>query len=223
MRRARIALISIAVPAIMLATLAPADAARPGFVFPGVCCFYNGQLVRTVTPPAAFPNTGIDPFYAITNGVSGQKGVVAVAPGAVGYHGGHWAFNAVSFNPGVTPYLLTSADAVLAAAAAGDVSISRDPAMDFICPIQLCRAEERKGGSPGPPFRSSARQSWMGQMKSMVGSRLMLTSPAAAAASTASADVSRYGVTPGLKDTALNAQWPPWYPTAPGATATPPF
>jgi hypothetical protein len=137
MRRARIALISIAVPAIMLATLAPAQAARPGFVFPGVCCFYNGQLVRTVTPPAAFPNTGIDPFYAITNGVSGQKGVVAVAPGAVGYHGGHWAFNAVTFNPGVTPYLLTSADAVLAAAAAGDVSISRDPAMDFICPIQL--------------------------------------------------------------------------------------
>jgi len=137
MRRARIALISIAVPAIMLATLAPARADQPGFVFPSICCYYNGQVVRTVTPPAAFPNTGIDPFYAITNGVSGQKGVVAVAPGAVGYHGGHWAFNAVSFNPGVTPYLLTSAHAVLAAAAAGDVSFSRDQAMDFLCPIQL--------------------------------------------------------------------------------------
>jgi hypothetical protein len=137
MRRARIALFTIAVPAIMLATLSPARADQPGFVFPTVCCFYNGELVRTVVPPATFPNDGTDAFYAITNGVSGQKGVVAVAPGAVGYHGGHWAFNAVTFNPGVTPYLLTSAEDVLAAAAAGDVSIVRDPAMDFLCPIQF--------------------------------------------------------------------------------------
>ena len=137
MVRARIALIAVVVPAIMMAMLAPAQAGRPGFVFPGSCCYYNGQVVRTVVPPAAFPNTGIDPFYAITNGVTGQKGVVAVAPGADGYHGGHWAFNAVSFNAGVTPYLLTSAGAVLAAAVAGDVSITRDPTMDFLCPIQL--------------------------------------------------------------------------------------
>ena len=137
MKRARIALIAMAVPAIMLATLAPARADRPGFVFPGICCYYNGQMVRTVVPPAAFPNTGTDPFYAITNGVSGQKGVVGVAPGADGYHGGHWAFNAVSFNPGVTAYLLTSTGAVLAAAAAGDVNITRDPSMDFLCPIQF--------------------------------------------------------------------------------------
>src|SRR4029453_15024762 len=137
MRRARIALIAIAVPTIMLPMLAPANADQPGFVFPGICCFYNGQLVRTVVPPAAFPNTGTDPFYAITNGVSGQKGVVAVAPGAVGDHGGHWAFNTVTFNPGVTPYLLTSAEEVQAAAATGDVSIARDPAMDFLCPIQF--------------------------------------------------------------------------------------
>lgn len=137
MRRARITLVAVAVPAIMMAMLAPAQAGQPGFVFPGSCCYYNGQVVLTVVPPAAFPNTGIDPFYAITNGVTGQKGIVPVAPGADGYHGGHWAFNAVSFNPGVTPYLLTSAEDVLAAAAAGDVSITRDPTMDFLCPIQL--------------------------------------------------------------------------------------
>lgn len=137
MVRARIALLAVAVPVILMSSLTLARADQPGFVFPGSCCYYNGQVVRTVVPPAAFPSTGIDPFYAVTNGVSGQKGVVAVAPGADGYHGGHWAFNAVSFNPGVTPYLLTSAGAVLAAAAAGDVSITRDPAMDFLCPIQL--------------------------------------------------------------------------------------
>src|SRR4029453_11151431 len=99
MRRARIALITMAVPTIMLAMLAPAKADQPGFVFPGICCYYNGQLVRTVVPPAAFPNTGTDPFYAITNGVSGQKGVVAAAPGAAGYHGAARAFTAVPLTP----------------------------------------------------------------------------------------------------------------------------
>jgi hypothetical protein len=121
--------------AAMLMLAAPASAARPGFVFPGGCCLYQGQVVRTVVPPAAFPNTGLDNFYAVGGGVAGQKGVVAVAPGDVGYHGGHWAFYSVSWN--VTPYLLDSEGAVLTAASAGDVTITRVPAMDFLCPIQL--------------------------------------------------------------------------------------
>jgi len=40
----------------------------------------------------------------------------------------------VSWN--VTPYLLTSEAAVLAADAAGDVTVTRVPANDFKCPIQ---------------------------------------------------------------------------------------
>jgi hypothetical protein len=109
--------------------------ARPGFVFPGNCCFYEGEMVRTVVPPASTPQEGRDNFYAFPGAAAaGQKGVVAVVPGDLGYHGGHWAFHAVTFN--VTPYLLTSEDAVLAAAAAGDVSITRVPANDFRCPIQ---------------------------------------------------------------------------------------
>jgi hypothetical protein len=36
----------------------------------------------------------------------------------------------------VTPYLLTSEAAVLAAAAAGDVTVTRVPGNDFKCPIQ---------------------------------------------------------------------------------------
>lgn len=119
---------------VVIALLVPVYAARPGFVFPGGCCYFDGSLVRTVVPPSHFPNEGVDDFYAIMNGVSGQKGVVAVAPGAEGYHGGHWKFYAVSFN--VAPYLLTSSAAVLAAQAAGDVTITRLPAMDFLCPIQ---------------------------------------------------------------------------------------
>ncbi len=56
-------------------------AATPGFGN----LYYNGAIVRTVVPPAAFPNTGIDNFYKVTNGVAGQLGIASVAPGADGY------------------------------------------------------------------------------------------------------------------------------------------
>ncbi len=44
--------------------------------------------------------------------------------------------NLVTFNAGVTPHLLTSAQAVQTAAAAGDVTVTRVPAADFRCPVQ---------------------------------------------------------------------------------------
>src|SRR5688572_6619288 len=97
---------------------------RPPFVFPSTCCYYEGMVVRTVVPPARTPHEGRDNFYAFPSGAApGQQGVVGVVPGDRNYHGGHWAFHAVTFN--VTPYVLTSEGAVLAAAAAGDVSITR--------------------------------------------------------------------------------------------------
>jgi hypothetical protein len=115
--------------------LVAAASSRPPFVFPEGCCFYQGDMVRTVVPPASTPKEGRDNFYGFPSGAAaGQKGVVGVAPGAAGYHGGHWAFYAVTFN--VTPYLLTSEAAVLAAATAGDVTIVRVAANDFRCPIQ---------------------------------------------------------------------------------------
>src|SRR2546425_2596828 len=74
-----------------------AASSRPPFVFPDGCCFYAGRVVRTVVPPANTPQEGRDNFYAFPNGAAaGQKGVVAVAPGARDYHGGHWAFLARS-------------------------------------------------------------------------------------------------------------------------------
>jgi hypothetical protein len=98
--------------------------------------FYNGSTIHTVVAPAAFPNAGTDPFFKVTNGVVGQLGIAGVAPGTTDYHGGAWAVNLVAFNPGVTPYLLTSAQAVQTAANAGDVTVSRVPAADFRCPVQ---------------------------------------------------------------------------------------
>jgi len=121
--------------ALLGASAAPAFAARPPFVFPGGCCYYEDEIVRTVVPPSSFPKEGRDDFFAVMGGVAGQKGVVDVAPGDVGYHGGHWAFHAVTWN--VAPYLLTSSEDVHDAASAGHVAVARVPSMDFLCPIQL--------------------------------------------------------------------------------------
>jgi hypothetical protein len=109
----------------------PAAAKRPvGFGN----LYYDGQVVRTVVPPSAMPFQGRDNLYPIVDGVEGQLPVAAVAPGDRDYHGGQWAVNMVEWN--VDPYLLTSEAEVLAAAAAGDVTITRIPGNDFRCPIQ---------------------------------------------------------------------------------------
>jgi hypothetical protein len=107
-------------------------AATPGFGN----LYYNGSVVRTVVPPAAFPNTGIDNFYKVTNGATGQLGIASVAPGADGYHGGHWKVFLVTFNPDTTHVLLTSQAAVLAAQTAGTVTVTRNASADFLCPVQ---------------------------------------------------------------------------------------
>jgi hypothetical protein len=109
-------------------TAAPSFAATPTFGK----LYYNGEVVRTIVPPAEMTKEGVDDLYAIPN----QLAVTAVAPGDPDYHGGKWAFHSVTWNEGVTPYLLTSADAVLAAASAGDITITRVPENDFKCPIQ---------------------------------------------------------------------------------------
>lgn len=108
----------------------PVAAAKPTFGE----LYHDGEVVRTVIPPAAFPNQGVDDLYVVMGGAQGQLGIAAVAPGEPDYHGGRWAFHSVTWN--VEPYLLTSEAAVLAAETAGDVTITRVPANDFLCPIQ---------------------------------------------------------------------------------------
>ena len=107
-------------------------AAKPGFGN----LYYNDTIVRTVVPPSSFPNEGRNNFYKVTNGAEGQLGIAAVAPGDTNYHGGHWKVFKVTFNGGVTPYLMTSEAAVHAAEDAGDVTIIRVAAEDFLCPVQ---------------------------------------------------------------------------------------
>ena len=96
--------------------------------------FYEGEVVRTVIPPAAMKKPGTDDLYAIPGGAVDQLPVIAVAPGDRGYRGGKWAFHLVKWN--VDPYLLTSEADVLEAEAVGDVTICRIVEMDFKCPVQ---------------------------------------------------------------------------------------
>jgi hypothetical protein len=121
--------------ALVIALVFPvtsAFAATPGFGN----LYYNGTIVRTVVPPAAFPNEGRDNFYKVTNGATGQLGIASVAPGSSDYHGGHWKVFTVTFNSENTPLLLTSEQAVLSAQNAGMVTVTRNAAADFLCPVQ---------------------------------------------------------------------------------------
>ena len=127
---------SIVAAALMLGTALSAFADSSNAEVGFGTLFYNGGTIHTVIPPSAFPNSGTDPFFEVTNGAAGQLGIAGVAPGTADYHGGAWAVNLVTFKSGVTPYLLTSAQAVQTAASKGDVTVTRNPAADFRCPVQ---------------------------------------------------------------------------------------
>src|SRR5438445_6090106 len=111
--------------ALAIALILPvtsAFAATPGFGN----LYFNGMIVRTVVPPAAFPNAGLDNFYKVTNGAPGQLGIASVAPGSLDYHGGHWKLFTVTFNIGITLVLMTSDQAVLCVQDSGMIALTRN-------------------------------------------------------------------------------------------------
>ena len=133
MKKSLLVSVFVLAPFILALPIGSVFAATPGFGN----LYYNGTIVHTVIPPAAFPNTGLDNFYEVHNGAVGQLGIASVAPGADGYHGGHWKVFIVTFNQDATPVLLTSETAVLAAQSAGTVTVTRNASADFLCPVQL--------------------------------------------------------------------------------------
>jgi hypothetical protein len=128
--RSRIALAAAAVfTAAVMTTPAMATTGKGSL-------FHDGAVVGTVVVPAhVAAGSGSDPFYNVTNGADGQLGIAGVAPGDGPYHGGDWQVWLVTFEDGVTPYLLTSDEAVFAAESAGDVTVTRAPDADFRCPV----------------------------------------------------------------------------------------
>jgi hypothetical protein len=95
--------------------------------------YHDGEVLRTFGVPSTLPHGGRDPLFVFTNGVSEQLSVTSVAPGDQGYHGGAWAVYEVAFTG--DPYLLTSDEAIAAAAAGGDVTVTRSASQDFRCPV----------------------------------------------------------------------------------------
>jgi hypothetical protein len=128
--RLKIAIVAATALAALVVAIPAMATTGKGFLF------HDGAVVGTVVVPAHVPaGSGSDPFYNVTNGAAGQLGIAGVGPGDGPYHGGDWQVWLVTFNDGVTPYLLTSDEAVAAARAAGDVTVTRAPAADFRCPI----------------------------------------------------------------------------------------
>jgi hypothetical protein len=122
---------------VLLATAVPLAVAAPAGATAGKGqLFHNGDIVGTVVPPDRIASgSGVDPLYMVTNGAPGQLGIAGVGPGDGPFHGGAWAVWLVTFKAGVTPYLLTSDEAVMAAVDAGDVTVVRAPDMDNRCPV----------------------------------------------------------------------------------------
>jgi hypothetical protein len=96
--------------------------------------YYDGAVVGVIATPTSQPGAGVDPIYAFPGDkADGQFSITASAPGDRDYHGGRWAVHLVTWN--VEPYLITSDADLLAARDAGDVSITRAPQADFVCPV----------------------------------------------------------------------------------------
>jgi len=131
MRRITKALITTAavVPLALLGSVpAQADSDNANVTFGAL--LYNGETVRTIVTPTSQPGQGVDALYAVPD----QMAITSVVPGK-GYHGGRWAVHVVSWN--VAAYPLTSESDVMDAQAAGDVTVTRAPGADFVCPVQV--------------------------------------------------------------------------------------
>lgn len=120
--------------ASLLAVAGPAQADSPNANVGFGLLYHDGAVVRTVATPTSQPGQGVDAIYAFPGDqAEGQLSITSVAPGDRDYHGGRWAVYVVDWN--VAPYLVTSDAALLAAADAGDLTVTRMPAADFVCPV----------------------------------------------------------------------------------------
>jgi hypothetical protein len=129
MRRTLVAVLAILLATVTLA--APAGAKEFGTLFA------EGETFRTFGNPAHVdPGTGTDPIFTFENSTNpDQLSVAQYAPGA-GSHGGRWAVHHATWTASGDPgTLVTSYDQLQALVDAGDLTVVRDEAADFRCPI----------------------------------------------------------------------------------------
>lgn len=120
-----VALFSLLAPAFGAAATPPQAAGR---------IYADNELWATFAttnlPPG--PTHSFDQLYAFPG--TSLVEVSDAAPTSVGYHGGRWEVHDVTFAAGVNPVQYTNAQAILDAAAAGQLTIS-GPVMYFDCPL----------------------------------------------------------------------------------------
>ena len=124
---------TLAIIALALFAFAPAAAARE---FGAV--YANDLVYRVFGNRANVPDgTGTDPLATFTNSAASmQRGVAQFAPGsATDHHGGRWAVYRATWVAGDASELITSWDELQAHVRSGDISLVRDPAADFRCPV----------------------------------------------------------------------------------------
>jgi hypothetical protein len=102
---------------------------------PGVAFYVDGELYRTVGTPTDFAGTGapassFDTVYQFFGTITN---VASSAPGDRDFNGGRWMVIGATWN--VAPYQLHSEEEVLAAADAGDITLTSEPIRLFECPV----------------------------------------------------------------------------------------
>jgi hypothetical protein len=101
--------------------------------------YANDLVYRVFGNAANVPDgTGTDPFATFTNSANAaQRGVAQFAPGSpTGHHGGRWAvYRATWTAAGDASELVTSWSELQALVSSGAITIVRDAAADFRCPV----------------------------------------------------------------------------------------
>ena len=125
-------LVAAAVGMLTLMTVAgPAGARTFGAVYA------NDAIYRVFGNAANVPDgTGTDPLATFTNSTNAdQKGVAEFAPGSpTGHHGGRWAVYRATWTSGGST-LVTSWSQLESLVASGQLTLVRDAAADFRCPV----------------------------------------------------------------------------------------
>jgi hypothetical protein len=100
--------------------------------------YANDQIYRVFGNSANVPDgTGTDPFAKFTNSTNAdQFGVAEFAPGSpTGHHGGRWAVYRATWTSGDPSTLVTSWSQLESLVSSGQVTLVRDAAADFRCPV----------------------------------------------------------------------------------------
>ena len=127
----RLLMATLTVAAMLVALAAPVGAKSFGLLYA------EGETFRTFgTLARVAPGTGTDPIYTFDNSTNpDQLSVARYAPGK-GSHGGRWAvYHATWVNAEDAGTLLTSFEGLQAYVDAGRLTVVRDAAADFRCPI----------------------------------------------------------------------------------------